>query len=69
MSNRALQSLLELSGNVKVKRLFFWLADRHNYAWLQKLNKAQIDFGKGNRMLVKGGKLDKKYQISVPVSL
>ncbi len=69
LSPRSLQSLLELSGNVKVKRLFFWFAERHNYAWLQKLDKPHIDFGKGNRMLVKGGKLDKKYQISVPESL
>lgn len=66
LSPRSLQELLELCGNVKVKRLFFWLADRHNYVWLQKLDKERIDFGKGNRMLIKGGKLDTKYKISVP---
>jgi hypothetical protein len=66
LSPRALQTLLELSGNVKVKRLFFWLADRYNYAWLQKLDRTRIDLGTGNRMLIKGGKLDKKYHITVP---
>jgi hypothetical protein len=66
LSPRNIQELLELCGNVKVARLFFWLADRYNYAWLQKLDKTRIDFGKGNRMLLKGGKLDKKYKISVP---
>lgn len=69
LTPRSLQSLLELSGNVKVKRLFFWFAERHNYTWLAKLDKASINLGKGNRMLVRGGKLDKKYQISVPESL
>lgn len=66
LSPRSLQQLLEQTGNVKVKRLFFWLADRNNYIWLQKLDKHRIDFGKGNRMLVKGGRLDPRYQISVP---
>lgn len=69
LSPRSLQELLEISGNVKVKRLFFFFADRHPYGWLQKLDKQRIDFGKGNRMLVKGGKLDKHYHISVPQSL
>jgi hypothetical protein len=69
LSPRTLQGLLELSGNVKIKRLFLWLSERHNYCWLQKLDRTRIDFGKGNRMLIKGGKLDKKYQISVPSSL
>ena len=66
LSPKKLQKLLELSSNVKMKRVFFWLADRHNYAWLSQLNKSRIDFGKGNRMLVKGGKLDKRYLITVP---
>ncbi|HEY5749792.1 MAG TPA: type IV toxin-antitoxin system AbiEi family antitoxin domain-containing protein [Chryseolinea sp.] len=66
LSPRSLQELLESCGNIKVRRLFFWLSDRHNYAWLHKLDKTRIDFGSGNRMLIKGGKLDKKYKISVP---
>ena len=69
LSPRALQPLLESTDNVKVKRLFFWLADRHKYPWLQKLDKEKIEFGAGNRMLLKGGKFDKEYLISVPHSL
>lgn len=67
-SPRAVQALLEQCTNVKCKRLFLWLAERQNYPWFTKLNLNKIDLGSGNRMLAKGGKLNKKYQITVPSS-
>jgi len=66
LSPRRLQKLLEDCRSVKVKRLFFYFAERHQHAWLKKLEKKSIDLGEGKRMLVKGGKLDKTYQITVP---
>lgn len=61
-----LQSLLEVTNSVKVKRLFFLFAERHNHAWLKRLDINKIDLGKGKRMLVKGGKFHPKYQITIP---
>lgn len=69
LSPRRLQSLLEICASVKVKRLFFFFADRHQHAWLKRLNKSTIDLGSGNRMLVRGGKLDTTYKITVPEDL
>lgn len=69
LSPRKLQKLLTDCRNVKVKRLFFFFADRHRHAWLKRLKKEEIYLGKGKRMLVKGGKLDAKYQITVPEDL
>ena len=69
LSPRRLQKLLRDCKSVKVKRLFFFFADRHQHAWLKRLNKSAIDLGKGKRMLVKGGKLDHAYQITVPEDL
>ena len=66
LSPRSLQKLLEICKNVKVRRLFFWFADRHNHSWLARINRATIDMGSGNRVIVKGGKLNKKYKITVP---
>ena len=66
LSPRNLQKTLECCQNVKVKRLFFWFADRQNYVWLGKINRESITLGSGNRMLIKGGKLDAKYKITVP---
>jgi hypothetical protein len=64
-----LQTLLETCKSVKVKRLFFFFADRHDFAWLHHLDRARVDLGKGKRMLVRGGRLDPVYQITVPESL
>lgn len=69
LSPRRLQMLLVDCRNVKVKRLFFWFAERHNHAWLSKIDRSAIDLGKGKRMLVRGGKLDPKYNITVPENL
>jgi hypothetical protein len=69
LSPRRLQKLLADCKNVKVKRLFFFFADRHQHAWLKRLKKEDFDLGKGKRMLVKGGKFDRAHQITVPADL
>lgn len=66
LSPRALQPLLEMCSNIKVKRLFLWFAQRHNYVWFTKLNLEKIDLGSGKRVIEKGGELDKDYLITVP---
>jgi hypothetical protein len=66
LSPRNLQKALECCKNIKVKRLFFWFAERQNYVWLDKLNRESITLGSGNRMIVQGGKLNTKYKITVP---
>ena len=69
LSPRRLQTLLVACRNVKVKRLFLWFAERHQHAWLKKLNRKDIDLGRGKRMLVRGGKLDPTFNITVPESI
>jgi hypothetical protein len=66
LSPRRLQTVLADCRSIKVKRLFFHFADQHQHAWLKRLDKKAVDFGEGKRMLVKGGKLDMTYQITVP---
>jgi len=60
------QTLLEQCNSVKVKRLFLYLAEACNHAWTRKVELANVDLGRGNRAIVKGGKLDPKYRITVP---
>src|SRR6185312_6482806 len=69
LSPRKLQPLLQACRSVKVKRLFLWFAERHRPPWLSALDRSGIDLGKGKRMLVKDGKLDPKFNITVPESL
>lgn len=61
--------LLSECGSVKVKRLFLWFAERHRHPWLERLDLSGVDLGSGKRALVPSGKLDAKYQITVPVDL
>jgi hypothetical protein len=69
LSPRRLQTLLEVCASVKVKRLFLFFADRHRHAWLSRLDMSRIDLGAGKRVLVKGGRLDPHYNITVPSDL
>jgi hypothetical protein len=69
LSPRRLHILLLACRSVKVKRLFLWFAERHEHAWLKQLDRKDVDLGQGKRMLVKGGKLDPKFQITVPESI
>ncbi|MAN75228.1 MAG: hypothetical protein CME84_14235 [Henriciella sp.] len=66
LSPRKLMALLKNCQKVKVVRLFFVFADRHGHAWLKHLDKSKLDFGKGDRQLVKGGKIHPTYRITVP---
>ena len=63
---RLLMKLLQSCKKVKVLRLFFVFADRHQQAWLKHLNKSQLAFGSGDRQLMKGGKIHPEYRITIP---
>jgi hypothetical protein len=69
LSPRRLRVLLLRCRSIKVKRLFLWFAERHNHAWLNKLDRKGIDLGSGKRMLARGGRLDRRFHITVPESL
>jgi hypothetical protein len=64
-----LQKLLADCASVKVKRLFFFFADRNKHTWLKHIDKKSVDLGSGKRVLAKGGVLDRAYQITVPGDL
>lgn len=63
---RTLSALLHSCKKIKVKRLFFVFADRHNHAWRKHLDPKDYNLGKGDRALVKGGKIHPQYRIMVP---
>lgn len=69
LSPRRLQKLLEDCRSIKVKRLLLWFADRHAFRWRRQIRDDRVDLGKGKRMLVRGGKLDSRYLITVPEDL
>jgi hypothetical protein len=62
----ALQALLEACTSVKVKRMFLYLADQAKHPWRAKLKDKRIKLGSGKRSLVRDGKFDSRYRITVP---
>ncbi len=66
---RRLNPLLADCRSIKVKRLFLFFAKRHNHAWFKHIDQKALDLGTGKRMIVKGGRLDPTYQITVPGDL
>lgn len=59
------QELLEACRSVKAKRIFLFLAEEANQPWFKELDLSKVDLGKGKRSIVKGGRLDPKYEITV----
>lgn len=65
---KQLMRLLTVCRSVKVRRLFFVFADRHQHGWRKYLDVNKVDFGSGPRALVESGKLHPTYRIYVPKS-
>jgi len=63
-----IQQLLEECTSVRVKRLFLFLATYHQLRWLKKVNTMKVDTGRGKRQIVKGGRLNNTFKITVPES-
>lgn len=63
---KVVNKLLQHCSSIKVKRLFLFMADQLSYPWISRIEKDQLNLGSGRRLVVKGGKLDKYYLITVP---
>jgi hypothetical protein len=60
------QGLLENCNSIKVKRLFMYLAEKHNHQWVKRLDLSRVNLGRGKIAITKGGVYNRKYQITVP---
>ncbi len=66
LSPRRLQKLLEACNSIRVKRVFFVLARNAAHTWYERIDRSSIDPGKGKRQIIRGGRLDKEFLITVP---
>lgn len=69
LTPRQLTALLAACCNVKVRGLFFVVADLHQHGWRKHLDISDVDFGPAPRALVLGGRLHPTHRIFVPESL
>ena len=66
LSPRKVESLLRRSDSIQTNRLFLFLGHFYKHPWVKRLNESVINLGAGKRQIVIDGKLEKKYQITVP---
>ncbi|MDP8269364.1 MAG: type IV toxin-antitoxin system AbiEi family antitoxin domain-containing protein [Candidatus Tenebribacter davisii] len=66
LRSELVQMLLENCNSIKVKRLFLYLAETSDHFWFKDINVKPVNLGKGKRVIEVNGKLDKKYNITVP---
>ena len=69
LSPRKVQSLLERSRSVQTNRVFLFLSHYYDHQWVQRLDETNIELGSGKRQIVEKGRLDERYQITVPETL
>ena len=66
LRSEMVQRLLVMCRSIKVRRLFMFMAEKHGHPWVSDLGISRLDLGKGKRMIVPKGRLDRKYHITVP---
>lgn len=66
LRSRHVQQLLEKCRSIKVKRLFLYMAEKSGHSWFNELQPGKLDLGTGKRLIIKNGRLNHKYNITVP---
>ncbi len=64
-----LQTLLENTDSLKIKRMFLYMAEKAGHDWLHSLDIGKIELGSAKHKLVEDGVYVPKYKITVPKEL
>ncbi|MDP3912495.1 MAG: type IV toxin-antitoxin system AbiEi family antitoxin domain-containing protein [Bacteroidota bacterium] len=67
--SEVVQELLENTGNIKIKRLFLYLAQKAGHEWFDKLDKTRIELGTGKQKLSDNGVYLPEFLITIPKEL
>lgn len=65
----SVSALLRACRSIKAKRLFLALSARAGHAWFKYLDLKGVELGKGKRALFPGGKLDARFQVTLPADI
>ena len=63
------QDLLEKTDNIKIKRLFLYMAEKADHGWFNSLDRSKINLGTGKQKLVENGVYLSEYKIIIPKEL
>lgn len=64
-----LQTLLETTKGLKVKRLFLYMAEKAGHYWFEEIDTSRIELGTSKQQIVKGGAYIPKYKITITKEL
>ena len=66
---KLVQALLESCTSLKVKRLFFYMAEKANQPWFKTLDLDRVSLGTSRLMISPTGKYISKYNMTIPKEL
>lgn len=69
LNPESVQSLLEHTGNQKVKRMYLYMAEKSGHYWFEELNLSKINLGSSKVQLAQGGSYISKYKMTIPTEL
>lgn len=69
LRTEVVQQLLENTDNIKIKRLFLYMAEKAGHEWFGKLDRSKIQLGTGKRQLADKGVYLPEYMITIPKEL
>ena len=61
-----INKLLVNCRSIRTKRLFLFMANHYRHQWLKKLETENVSLGSGKIQIVKGGRMDRRFMITVP---
>ena len=69
LRSEVVQQLLENTNNLKVKRLFLYMAKKAGHDWFSRLDISKVDIGTGKQKLVNNGVYLPDYMMTIPKDL
>jgi hypothetical protein len=63
---KVVNTLLNTCKSLKVKRLFLFFSSHYGYPWLEGIERSNVYLGKGKRLIVRGGRYDPEFRITIP---
>lgn len=69
LRSEVLQSLLQTCTNIRVKRLFLFMAEKASHYWMEELDLERIDTGSSKMQFAQNGVYNAKYKMTIPKEL
>ncbi|WP_452595863.1 type IV toxin-antitoxin system AbiEi family antitoxin [Reinekea forsetii] len=66
LSPTKVQTILERSHSIQTNRVFLFLSHHYGHQWAKRLDESGIKLGSGKRQVVKNGRYNERYRITVP---